>query len=604
MSAFEVQPSFTPSRLNRQVKFDYFRPQLMSHFGQPLMTFNTTASNQFTQRFAQTCPLYLSTPGTCPFGGICHSCPRRVQAKLTLSQPGDPYEKEADRVADQVMRMPEPCPSCREDEKLQTKPLADQMSPLVQRQPKPEEEEENKTPIELKVLDSHLMQKREDDEEEPIQTKLFEGVQIQRQTEPEEEEEPIPTKNLDGQTSGPRLGLANQVHALRNGGEPLPQSTCRFFESRFQQDFSQVRVHTNRQAAEAAGAINARAFTIGRDVVFGTGQYTPYTSIGSKLLAHELTHVIQQRGGHAPQTLQREQGGQNTPNTAGGGPAPAPAPPTQGTACSVISSNLALRDAQHMTMTQVTARWDSEGGFIIDSGDGVSRAGMDFLGIIHISPQDCGTGLFVQNVFPFREIQYKDGSALSIWPLRWHRDRHELYPTRSTVHAIPGYTTYTTVDSPGMSSGWLENRNFTEGHMRRIVIDDLFQMYFMFQPRGGARQSLQVGEWCFHAEANNPVSRWPDRNPPFAGGGSLVLDTSRSQITPLARTEGTATHELPVTSPNVNDLRYVVYDQSGGRVQPPGLLTRLANWWHGQPTQRSLAQLFEPVVNARSGPRH
>src|SRR5690348_10689940 len=68
-------------------------------------------------------------------------------------------------------------------------------------------------------------------------------------------------------------------------------------ESRFGQDFSQVRVHTDTKAAESARAVNALAYTVGQDVVFGEGQYTPGTQEGKSLLAHELTHVVQQDAG-------------------------------------------------------------------------------------------------------------------------------------------------------------------------------------------------------------------------------------------------------------------------------------------------------------------
>jgi hypothetical protein len=91
-----------------------------------------------------------------------------VQAKLTIGQPNDRYEQEADRVADEVMSMPDP-PEEEEEEPVQTKPLAEGVTPLVQRQEEPEEEEE-----------------------EPVQTKLLaEGITplVQRQEEPEEEEE-------------------------------------------------------------------------------------------------------------------------------------------------------------------------------------------------------------------------------------------------------------------------------------------------------------------------------------------------------------------------------------------------------------------------------
>ncbi|MCP4307278.1 MAG: DUF4157 domain-containing protein, partial [bacterium] len=65
-------------------------------------------------------------------------------------------------------------------------------------------------------------------------------------------------------------------------------------ESRLGQDFGQVRVHTNGQAAQSAVAVQARAYTVGQDIVFGAGQYAPDARDGRKLLAHELTHVIQQ----------------------------------------------------------------------------------------------------------------------------------------------------------------------------------------------------------------------------------------------------------------------------------------------------------------------
>jgi hypothetical protein len=81
---------------------------------------------------------------------------------------------------------------------------------------------------------------------------------------------------------------------LRSPGQPLDLATRALFEPRFGHDFSQVRVHTDAKAAESARAINALAYTTGWDVVFGAGQYTPETSTGRRLLAHELAHVVQQ----------------------------------------------------------------------------------------------------------------------------------------------------------------------------------------------------------------------------------------------------------------------------------------------------------------------
>src|SRR5262249_24053237 len=87
------------------------------------------------------------------------------------------------------------------------------------------------------------------------------------------------------------------VHeALRSSGRPLDAATREFMEPRFGHDFSGVRVHTDSQAAESARAVNALAYTVGRDVVFGSGQYAPGMTAGRKLLAHELAHTIQQAG--------------------------------------------------------------------------------------------------------------------------------------------------------------------------------------------------------------------------------------------------------------------------------------------------------------------
>jgi hypothetical protein len=81
---------------------------------------------------------------------------------------------------------------------------------------------------------------------------------------------------------------------LRSGGEALRAADRNFMESRFGQDFSHVRVHTNARAADSATAVNARAYTVGRDIVFGPGEYAPESESGRRVLAHELTHVVQQ----------------------------------------------------------------------------------------------------------------------------------------------------------------------------------------------------------------------------------------------------------------------------------------------------------------------
>ncbi len=83
---------------------------------------------------------------------------------------------------------------------------------------------------------------------------------------------------------------------LRSPGQPLDGSTREFMESRFEHDFSRVRVHTDSKAIQAAQTVNALAFTVGHNIAFAKGQYAPETLSGKRLLAHELTHVTQQHG--------------------------------------------------------------------------------------------------------------------------------------------------------------------------------------------------------------------------------------------------------------------------------------------------------------------
>jgi hypothetical protein len=198
-----------------------------------------------------------------------------IQARLKISKPNDIYEKEADRVSARVMGMRDrslvnghwssvqresPCPECPEKEGIQTKPPAEQITPLVQRQT--------------------------EEEEEPVQAKL-----LQRQ---EKEEEEIQTKQALNQTPEVTPNIESNINSMKGGGQPLSESTRAFFEPRFGTDFSQVRLHTDDKAGKIARSINAKAFTTGKDIVFNSGQYSPGTSSGKHLLAHELTHVVQQ----------------------------------------------------------------------------------------------------------------------------------------------------------------------------------------------------------------------------------------------------------------------------------------------------------------------
>jgi hypothetical protein len=90
--------------------------------------------------------------------------------------------------------------------------------------------------------------------------------------------------------------IEETIRSQRGGGQALPAETQGFFENRFGRDFSSVRVHDNAQSDTLNRSLQARAFTTGKDIFFKQGEYNPGSGAGQTLLAHELTHVIQQNG--------------------------------------------------------------------------------------------------------------------------------------------------------------------------------------------------------------------------------------------------------------------------------------------------------------------
>ncbi|ACK71226.1 hypothetical protein PCC7424_2819 [Gloeothece citriformis PCC 7424] len=208
-----------------------------------------------------------------------------VQPKLTIGQPGDRYEQEADQVAQQVMTMPQKTTLQREsmpqeEEQLQTKPQ-------IQRMEAPKDEEE-----ELKMKPQIQRMEAPKDEEEELKMK----PELQRQMQPEEEEE-IQTKSTGHPSEVMATDtLEQQLSTSKGGGSPLGNEVRAFMEPRFGADFSQVRIHDNSSANQMNQSIQAQAFTHGKDIYFNAGKYNPSSNEGKTLLAHELTHVVQQTG--------------------------------------------------------------------------------------------------------------------------------------------------------------------------------------------------------------------------------------------------------------------------------------------------------------------
>lgn len=184
-------------------------------------------------------------------GSQSYDCPI-IQPKLTVNMPGDVHEREADTVADRVMRMVAPSDS------------------LVRR-----------TCIDCENEEKGL-QRKQDEGQSPIKRQVypFEAItaSIQR-----EADDALPQEDR------------SYVKGLKTGGKPMDERERSFFEPRFGRDFSAVRLHTDVRAARSASNLNAHAYTYGNDIVFGANRYAPNTAAGKKLMAHELTHVVQQR---------------------------------------------------------------------------------------------------------------------------------------------------------------------------------------------------------------------------------------------------------------------------------------------------------------------
>jgi hypothetical protein len=117
--------------------------------------------------------------------------------------------------------------------------------------------------------------------------------QVSRKCADCEEDDKLQRK--DARPTAPAVAPPSVHAALRSPGQPLDAATRAYFEPRFGRDFSDVRVHADASAAQSAREMNAHAFTVGHDVAFDSGRFAPASQEGRRLLAHELTHVAQQR---------------------------------------------------------------------------------------------------------------------------------------------------------------------------------------------------------------------------------------------------------------------------------------------------------------------
>lgn len=189
---------------------------------------------------------------------------KTIQTKLSIGKANDSYEQEADRVADSVVSntqapvvLQQKCASCEKEEQMQKKPL---------------------------------VQKMKNEEEEIVQPSIIKGIQKKGK-----EEELQMKSDTTSATTTPHW-VANKITQTNGSGHPLSGSTRTAMESGFGADFSRVRIHTDADANRLSAKLNAQAFTVGNNIYFNKGKYNPQSSTGKHLLAHELTHTIQQKG--------------------------------------------------------------------------------------------------------------------------------------------------------------------------------------------------------------------------------------------------------------------------------------------------------------------
>jgi len=190
----------------------------------------------------------------------------QIQTKLKVGKANDKYEAEADQMADKIVSnapaIQRKCGACAQEDKLQKKPA---------------------------------IQKKEDEE---LQTKLFGGMQRKEMPDfiqkMQTDEEQVQAKQEGGGESTASSWVSQKVSESKGGGQPLSKSTRSFMETGFGRDFSNVRVHTDSTAVQMNKELGAQAFTHGNNVYFNEGKYNPESQSGKHLLAHELTHTVQQ----------------------------------------------------------------------------------------------------------------------------------------------------------------------------------------------------------------------------------------------------------------------------------------------------------------------
>ncbi|REH46387.1 DNA/RNA non-specific endonuclease [Tenacibaculum gallaicum] len=268
-----------------------------------------------------------------------------IQPKLNVGKPGDKYEVEADRAADKIVAKGKETPSTffaptvqkkneeeiqkqeSNEQEIQQKPLVDSISPVVQLasennlqkeeevQHKEEEEVQKSEDENIQQVTEDNLQAKEDNttsfSNELIQQKPEEEIQEKEDEEVQEkEEEEVQQLQMAG--GDDNSSLEGDLSSSKGGGSSLPSNTQNEMESGFGADFSGVRIHNDSNAVQMNQELGSQAFTNGNDIYFNEGKYNPSSESGKHLLAHELTHTLQQGASPAVNNVQKSEGETDT----------------------------------------------------------------------------------------------------------------------------------------------------------------------------------------------------------------------------------------------------------------------------------------------------
>lgn len=267
----------------------------------------------------------------------------KVQKKLTTGTVGDKYETEADSVADKVVnkRNTGGLLQSKSENAVQQKPISETISTVqkqdlaqekpLQKKGKEKEEDKKVQKKSDKEEDKKVQKKGEKEEDKKVQKKSDkeEDKKVQKKGEKEEDkkvqkkcadcenedkkaqkkeekkdEKPVQAKFKE--SNSVNEGVENTLNSSKGGGSAMDKNTKQEMESGFGADFSNVNIHTDSKAVQMSEELGAQAFTHGSDVYFNKGKYNPDSKEGKHLLAHELTHTIQQTGSKAQNNVQKK----------------------------------------------------------------------------------------------------------------------------------------------------------------------------------------------------------------------------------------------------------------------------------------------------------